>query len=222
MRSRMLLSGVTVVGVVAALAAPALAQDPPSAPTDLLVPAAVLERLDLVPVSSDPTPLPDELTCRHLEAAQTEADTGSSPASVATQRSASDDDRVQLLNAVRVFPDPEAARAYQRVFRAEDPTEECFEFFLASQQTDDDDIRADDRGGVKLDGAVTVAYLAGANFDDDDLAVKAEALIARKGAVVIETFFLAPDDDEFADRARTVQRSLTSIFRSLPAQDPNV
>jgi len=215
MRLRVLLVATMALGtMIGPFASGAVAGAPVA--TDLLVPAAVLDRLDLVPVSDEPTPLPDELTCRHLEAAQTEADSGPSPATVAAQRSASDDDRVQLLDTVRVFPDAESARAYQRVFRAEDPTEECYEQFLVSQQTtDDSDIRADDRGGVRIDGAVTVAYLAGANFEDDELDVKAEALVARKGTVVIETFFVAPDDDQFPRRARTVQRALTAIFRSL-------
>jgi len=210
MRLRVLLVSTIAIGLAATGAGAQV-----STAAELLVPASVLDRLDLVPVSNEPTPVPDELTCRHMEEAQTAADSELPPTSVAAQRSASDNDRIQLLNTVRVFPDAESARAYQKVFRAEDPTEECYEFFLVSQQTDDSDIRADDRGGVRLDGAVTVAYLAGANFDDDELDVKAEALIARKGPVVIETFFVAPDDDKFPTRARTVQRALTAIFRDL-------
>ena len=205
-----------LVGVAAAslVATPAEAGVPTA--QELLVPAAVLERLDLTARDAAEVPLPDDPTCRHLVAATEQA--ASTTTSTAFQRWSTDDEDVQFTNTTRVFATETDARAFVRTYRLEDPTEECVEAFLVPQDpTVDADIRADDREGVRLGrGVVVVPYLAQATFfpEDSEIEVKAELVIARRGVVVSDTFLLAPED-RFANGARQVERAVARILRGV-------
>lgn len=183
---------------------------------ELLVPARVLERLDLTQRAVAEIPLPDDPTCRHLVAANEQA--ASTKASTAFQRWSTDDEEVQFTNTVRVFATEADARAFVRTYRLEDPTEDCVEAFLAPQDpTVEADIRADDREGVRLGhGVVVVPYLAQATFfpEEGEIEVKAELVIARKGATVSDTFFLAPED-RFGNGARIVERAVARVLRGV-------
>jgi hypothetical protein len=202
-------SVVVALALLSVAAAPAAGTSTGQAP---LVPERVLEGLDLVQRDATSLPVPEDPTCRHLVAAQERA--GSVTTSSAFQRWSSDDENTQFAQTTRAFASEGDARAFQRVYRAEDPTEECVELFLEPQDpTVAFDVHADDRQGVRLGDATVVAYLAEATFtiDDEEIGAKAEVLIAREGAVVTDTLFLAPEQG-FPAGARRIERAVARLL----------
>lgn len=205
--------------IVVALAVVCLSASAASAGTpageELLVPTRVLDRLGLLRSDATSIPLPDDPTCRHLAAAHERAVPVTT--STAFQRWSSDDEIVQFAQTIRVFATEAAARAFVRTYRAEDPTEECVELLVEPQDpTVPFDVHADDRQGVRLGRAIVVAYLAEATFtiDDEEIEAKAEVIIARKGVVVSDTLFLAPED-EFTTGARRVERAVSRVLATV-------
>jgi hypothetical protein len=206
---------VVVATAAFAVLSPHAAAGPVSPPEDLLLSAAVLERIGVTPGDGVERPLPARPECSAIR--RTTA--LSAPAVTATTARRSTDRRGDVLTdeVVRVFETPGAARAFVQPFRDEDPAEECVEALVAKLVSDRGfvlDTFADDRT-VALGGAPGVAYLAEATYADGDreLKVRAEQIIGRIGDTVVDVLVLAPERD-FVEVATRVERDLAARLRA--------
>jgi hypothetical protein len=186
-----------------------------SAPEDLLLTTSVLGRIGVTPGEGIERPLPNRPECSVIKRA-TDAAVDTVTASV-SRRSTGQRHGVLIDEVVRFFDSPRAAKAFAEPYREEDPEEECVEAVLAELLADRGvvlDTFADDRT-VELGRAIPFAYLAEAEYADGvrERKVRAEQIVARSGATVVDLFVIAPERD-FVEVATRVERALAARLRA--------
>jgi hypothetical protein len=207
---------VTTIAAVAVfvLAAPASA-GPAATPDELLVSDRTLDAVGLTAGEGVERVLPARPECSVIERA-TEA-AAETVTATASRRSTGRRHGALLDEVVRVFDSPRAARAFAEPYREEDPEEECVEAVLAELLAERGvvlDTFADDRT-VELGRAIPFAYLAEATYvaGSRERKVRAEQIVARSGATVVDLFVIAPESD-FVEVATRVERDLAARFRA--------
>jgi hypothetical protein len=184
-------------------------------PDALLLSDGALDALGVEAGDGVERPLPDRPECSVIErATDVAADTVTASVS---RRSTGQRHGVLLDEVVRFFDSSRAAKAFAEPYREEDPEEECVEAVLAELLADRGvvlDTFADDRT-VELGRAIPFAYLAEAEYADGarERKVRAEQIVARSGATVVDLFVIAPERD-FVKVATRVERGLAARLRA--------